>query len=68
MVVQHNITAMNANRMLGVTSGLQAKTDAAPNTVSCVEMSQSAFKKASRGTANMNISVHSTPIDTNLLS
>ena len=25
MVVQHNITAMNANRMLGVTSGLQAK-------------------------------------------
>ena len=25
MVVQHNITAMNANRMLGVTTGLQAK-------------------------------------------
>ena len=25
MVVQHNLTAMNANRMLGVTSGLQAK-------------------------------------------
>ena len=26
MVVQHNITAMNANRMLGVTTGQQAKT------------------------------------------
>ncbi len=25
MVVQHNITAMNANRMLGVTTGMQAK-------------------------------------------
>ena len=25
MVVQHNLTAMNANRMLGVTTGLQAK-------------------------------------------
>ena len=25
MVVQHNITAMNSNRMLGVTSGMQAK-------------------------------------------
>jgi flagellin len=25
MVVQHNLTAMNSNRMLGVTSGLQAK-------------------------------------------
>ena len=25
MVVQHNLTAMNSNRMLGITSGLQAK-------------------------------------------
>ncbi len=25
MVVQHNLTAMNANRMLGITTGLQAK-------------------------------------------
>jgi flagellin len=25
MVVQHNLTAMNANRMLGITSGLQSK-------------------------------------------
>ena len=25
MVVQHNLTAMNANRQLGVTSGAQAK-------------------------------------------
>ena len=25
MVVQHNLTAMNANRMLGVTTGQQAK-------------------------------------------
>ena len=25
MVVQHNLTAMNSNRMLGVTSGLQSK-------------------------------------------
>ena len=25
MVVQHNITAMNSNRMLGVTTGQQAK-------------------------------------------
>ena len=25
MVVQHNITAMNSNRMLGITTGIQAK-------------------------------------------
>ena len=25
MVVQHNITAMNSNRMLGITTGSQAK-------------------------------------------
>ena len=25
MVVQHNLTAMNANRQLGITSGAQAK-------------------------------------------
>ena len=25
MVVQHNLTAMNANRQLGITTGLQAK-------------------------------------------
>ena len=25
MVVQHNLTAMNSNRMLGVTTGSQAK-------------------------------------------
>ena len=25
MVVQHNLTAMNANRMLGITTGQQAK-------------------------------------------
>lgn len=25
MVVQHNLTAMNANRQLGVTTGAQAK-------------------------------------------
>ena len=25
MVVQHNVTAMNANRMLGVTTGSQSK-------------------------------------------
>ncbi len=25
MVVQHNLQAMNANRMLGITTGLQAK-------------------------------------------
>ena len=25
MVVQHNLTAMNANRMLGLTTGAQAK-------------------------------------------
>ena len=25
MVVQHNITAMNANRQLGITTGVQAK-------------------------------------------
>ena len=55
-------------KSLRVKGIVTAKTDAAPNTVSCVEMSQSAFKKASRGTANISISVHSTPIDTNLLS
>ncbi|MCI9337925.1 MAG: flagellin, partial [Lachnospiraceae bacterium] len=25
MVVQHNLTAMNSNRMLGITTGTQAK-------------------------------------------
>ncbi|MBE5964190.1 MAG: flagellin, partial [Lachnospira sp.] len=25
MIVQHNLTAMNANRQLGITNGLQAK-------------------------------------------
>ena len=25
MVVQHNLTAMNSNRMLGITTGAQAK-------------------------------------------
>ena len=33
MVVQHNLTAMNANRQLGITSGAQAKSSEKLSTV-----------------------------------